>query len=241
MSASCIVVMPVYNEQECIGEVCLEWLPVIHSLPGARLLVIDDGSTDGTPAILEGLTRENPALLVLRQPNAGHGRAILNGYRRALELGCEWVFQVDSDGQFRAQDFSKLWACAGHSRFVLGRRAERKDSFHRRWLSRAHRLLVRLLFGAYIRDPNIPFRLMAAPFLSELLAVLPQAVFAPNVFLAILAAKRGQDLCEIPVCHLARKTGAVSIRRARLLRTMLRCLKELVAFRMSYRVPRCEA
>ncbi len=241
MPAACIVVMPAYNEQECIREVCLEWLPVIQSVPGARLLVIDDGSTDGTPAILERLARENPALLVVRQPNGGHGRAILNGYRRALKMGCEWVFQVDSDGQFRAQDFSKLWVCAGRSRFVLGRRAERKDDFHRRWLSRAHRILVLLLFGTNIQDPNIPFRLMAAPFLLELLAVVPETVFAPNVFLSILAAKRGQDLCEIPVVHLPRSTGAASIRPAKLVGVLLRCLRELVAFRVSNPVLRCEA
>jgi glycosyltransferase involved in cell wall biosynthesis len=241
MPAACIVVMPACNEQECIREVCREWLAVIQGLPGARLLVVDDGSTDGTPAILERLAGENPALLVVRQPNAGHGRAILHGYRRALEMGCEWVFQVDSDGQFRAQDFSKLWACAGRSRFVLGRRAERKDDFHRRWLSKAHRLLVLLLFGTYIQDPNIPFRLMAAPFLSKLLSVVPETVFAPNVFLSILAAKRGQDLCEIPVVHLPRRTGAASIRPAQLVGVLLRCLRELVAFRVSNPVRRCEA
>ncbi len=231
MPATCIVVMPAYNEEACIAEVCREWLTVLEGFPGSRLLVVDDGSTDRTPEILEALARANPALAVVHQANAGHGAAILHGYRTALDMGCEWVCQMDSDGQFDARDFAQLWARAGHSRFVLGYRRRRRDPLHRRALSAALRVLIWVLFGARIRDPNVPFRLMEAHYLAGLLSRLPATAFAPNVFLSILACRCGGDLCEVPVAHASRRAGAGSLRARQLLRVLPRCLKELLEFR----------
>ncbi len=235
MRATCVIVMPAYNEQDCIGRVCQEWLSVVESFPGARLLVVNDGSTDRTPEILEELARRHPALMVLRQSNTGHGGAVLHGYRTALEMGCEWVCQVDGDGQLDARDFARLQEAAARCRCVLGYRVGRKDPVHRRWLSAGLRLLIAIVFGVRIRDPNVPFRLMEARYLAELLPLLPENAFAPNIFLSILARRRGHDLCEVPVSHLERRAGRGSLRGVRLLRVLARCLRELIVFRLSRR------
>lgn len=223
--------MPVYNEAACIREVCGEWLAAIQERGNTALLLVDDGSNDGTGEILDGLAANEAALTVIHQPNAGHGPAIQRGYRAALATGCEWVFQVDSDGQFFAGDFCHLWACAGRSEFVLGARVQRQDRRYRVVFSKAHRLLLRGLFGTNIADPNIPFRLMRSSLLTRLLDSVPATAFAPNVLLALLASRSGQDPCNVPVRHRARATGSPSIRPARMGRIMLRCLAELVAFR----------
>lgn len=232
MPATSVIVMPVYNEQDCIGQVCQEWLEIVETVPGARLLVIDDGSTDRTPEILEELARHHPALTVLHQSNTGHGGAVLHGYRTALEMGCEWVCQVDGDGQLQVRDLARLWEAAARFRCVLGYRVGRKDPVHRRWLSAGLRLLIAVVFGVRLRDPNVPFRLMEARYLAELLPLVPENAFAPNVFLSILARRRGQDFCEVPVSHLERRAGRGSLRGARLLWVLARCLKELLAFRL---------
>jgi len=232
MRATCVIVMPVYNEQDCIGRVCQEWLSVVESLPGARLLVVDDGCTDRTPEILEELARRHPAMTVLHQSNTGHGGAVLHGYRTALQMGCEWVCQVDGDGQLQARDFARLQEAAARFRYVLGYRAGRRDPVHRRWLSAGLRLLIAIVFGVRIRDPNAPFRLMEARYLAELLPLVPENAFAPNVFLSILARRRGQDFCEVPVSHLERRAGRGSLSGVRLLRAVVRCLKDLIAFRL---------
>lgn len=117
MGPECVVVMPVYNEAACIREVCAEWLAALRARGNSALLLVDDGSTDGTGETLDRLANEHPALTVIRQPDVGHGQAVLRGNRAALETGCEWVFQVDSDGQLDAGDFSRLWSCAGRSAF----------------------------------------------------------------------------------------------------------------------------
>lgn len=226
-----IVVMPAYNEEACIAQVCREWLAVMESVDGCRLLVIDDGSRDRTPTILEALAAANPALEVVRQRNAGHGAAILNGYRRALEMGAEWVFQVDSDGQFDPWDFTRLWERSGRYRFLVGYRWRRKDPMLRRAVSAALRRLIRVLFGVRLRDPNVPFRLMEARLLAELLPRLPENVFAPNLLLAILARTGDSGFYEVPVHHRARRGGRSSLGLTRLARVLPRCLRELLRFR----------
>jgi len=199
---------------------------------GHLLLVVDDGSSDATPAMLHGLARKSAGLIVTRKQNGGHGSAILHGYREALRLGCEWIFQVDSDGQFRASDYDLLWSRRHLSGFILGYRAERMDPLYRRLLSRLYRLLPLLIFGVYLKDPNVPYRLMRASLLETMLDCLPPSVFAPNVFLAILAARGGQPSLDIPVQHLARIQGNSAIGWSQTARVARTCMHDLLRFRM---------
>jgi glycosyltransferase involved in cell wall biosynthesis len=223
--------MPAYNEEACIAQVCREWLTMLESVDGSRLVVIDDGSRDRTHAILKAVAAAHPALEVVRQLNTGHGAAILNGYRRALEMGAEWIFQVDSDGQFDPWDFTRLWERSERFGFVMGYRRHRKDPLHRRAVSAALRLMIRLRFGVRLRDPNAPFRLMEARLLREFLARLPDGVFAPNILLAILARQSSGGFCEVPVHHRPRRGGTGSLGLMRLVWVLPRCLRELLGFR----------
>src|SRR5262249_20971937 len=131
---SLAVVMPAYNESIVIEKVLPGWLDVVRKVEGdAKLLVIDDGSIDETGAILDRYKKREPLLLVHHQENTGHGRAILKGYTLALNQGFQWVFQVDSDGQFDPADFWKLWEKRTTASFVLAVRQREKDPIHRRW------------------------------------------------------------------------------------------------------------
>lgn len=228
----CIAVMPVYNEQDCIEQVAREWLAMMD-LIGGRLLIVDDGSRDQTPAILQRLARQQPRLACLAQSNAGHGPAVLAGYRRALDAGCEWVFQVDSDGEMPAALFPAIWDARHSAPFLLGRRTGRSGHPLRLGLSTIHRWLLHALFGVGLRDPNIPFRLMRAAELAELLDALPPGLFAPNVFLSLMAARRGW-LAYGPDVPLAPRAGGVStIRGWRTARLAARCTRELLGFRFN--------
>jgi cellulose synthase/poly-beta-1,6-N-acetylglucosamine synthase-like glycosyltransferase len=103
-----IVVIPAYNEVECIASVLQNWLRFLeHSLSNTtfNLLVINDGSTDGTGDLLDALAKRESRLKVIHQMNGGHGNAVLNGYRMALMHHPDFVFQVDSDDQFLPEDF----------------------------------------------------------------------------------------------------------------------------------------
>ena len=231
MKPECVIVMPVYNEADCIEAVCREWIEEVLKR-GHLLLVVDDGSSDQTPEILERMAARTPALRVVRQSNGGHGSAVLRGYREALTAEPAWVFQVDSDRQFCASDFERLWNRREESDFILGRRADRQDPRYRRVLSKAHRGLLALLFGAAPQDPNVPFRLMRAPALRRLLNYVPQGTFAPNVFLGVLARRAGYPPLNIPVQHLPRAAGESTIRLAKIVRLCALCARQLVSFRM---------
>ena len=111
--------MPVYNEAGCIERVLGEWLAALENID-ASLLIVNDGSTDGTERILENLNDREPRLRVINQPNGGHGAAILRGYREAIALTPEYIFQTDSDDQIEAQSFRALWNMRHASPFILG-------------------------------------------------------------------------------------------------------------------------
>ncbi|MCO6432075.1 MAG: glycosyltransferase family 2 protein [Deltaproteobacteria bacterium] len=225
--------MPAYNEEGCIAEVVKRWLGEISLIPDAavEMIVVNDGSRDSTGEILDSIAAHEPQLIVVHQKNGGHGTALLRAYREALQRNPDWVFHVDSDDQFLPQDFVKLWSRRGESQFIMGRRAVRHDAFHRLVITRILLLFNMLIFGAFLKDANVPYRLIKGSYLRKLLGVLPQDVFAPNIFLAVLARKDGQDLMEIPVGHRDRETGKVSIVRWRLIKACLRCVRELFLFR----------
>jgi len=224
------IVMPAYNEAECISQVALSWLRVTEPM-GARLIIVDDGSTDKTGIILEQLAKAHPRLLIKHQKNAGHGAAVMSGYHAALALNPRFVFQTDSDDQFPPEEIHKLWEKRHEASLILGYRKERFDPWYRKTISRTLRWSIRLLFQVKIKDANIPFRLIQADALKMLLQQIPQTVFAPNIFLSVIAAKNKISVLTVPITHRERKTGQVSIIRWTLLKVCFRSFEELWSFR----------
>jgi dolichol-phosphate mannosyltransferase len=224
------IVMPAYNEAECIRSVASGWCDVVEKHNGI-LVVVNDGSRDRTGEILDELAKERRSLVVIHKPNGGHGDALYVGYREAIARQPNWVFQVDSDDQFLGSDFEVIWEKRHSSNFILGRRAVRHDPFHRLIITRILKFINLLLFGRYIPDVNIPFRLIRGSYLRDLMDRIPPGMFAPNIFLAVLASRDGERLFSIPITHKERETGAVSIIRLKLLKVCVRTAFELWRFR----------
>ena len=126
------IVIPAYNEEANIETVVRQWHAVAQSTgPDSRLVVVNDGSRDGTADRLEALAAELPALIPLTKPNGGHGPACLYGYHYALEAGADYVFQTDSDGQTLPEEFGEFWRQRAGYDLVIGHRAHRQDGFSR--------------------------------------------------------------------------------------------------------------
>ena len=167
-----VVVIPAYNEEACIRDVVPHWIEGIAAvLPkeSFRILVVNDGSRDNTGTILDELTGEYPNLIAKHQLNGGHGNAIFNGYKMAVEMNPKFVFQTDSDDQFDPQDFSKFWEKRNASDFVLGFRQIRHDDPFRLIITRILKYSLLVIYGTYIHDANVPFRLFRTTFLAKLL------------------------------------------------------------------------
>jgi hypothetical protein len=172
-------------------------------------------------------------LRVVSKKQGGHGAAVMDGYRRALDAGPAWVFQTDSDGEIAAGEFRLLWQQREQSPFILGCRRQRQETWTRRGITRGVSWLLWLGWGCHVRDANVPFRLMRARELAALLEDVPADSFAPNIFLSIVAAQHGLDVHSVSVQHRGRQGGSSSLVTWRLLRVCARCARELLAFRFT--------
>lgn len=220
--------MPVYNEEEIVGEVAENWLEVLDSLGiNYELVAIVDGATDDSEQVLRAVAERHRRLVVDVKPNSGHGPTILRGYRRGA-VTAEWVFQTDSDDEMPAASFGELWNLRDDADAVIGIRTSRNQSAGRRAITRAARLTARASFGCRLADVNCPYRLMRSSSLDPLLAVIPDDTFAPNVAISGMLARSGAHLAEVPVPHHDRTTGVVSILGFRALRAALRSFGQTV-------------
>jgi glycosyltransferase involved in cell wall biosynthesis len=237
MSTKLAIVIPAYNEEACIQQVISDWYNGISKTVNPEefvLIVINDGSRDNTGKLLDQLSPNYPSLKVVHQTNAGHGMAVVNGYKQAISFNPEFVFQTDSDDQFQVSDFESLWKRRNESKFILGFRQVRHDAPFRLLITRILKYSLLFIYGTSIADANIPYRLIEGNFLKKLIDSLPKITpFAPNIFLSVMAKKSGQDVLNIPIVHIERQTGEVSIRHFKLLKVCWQSFKELLAFRFN--------
>lgn len=221
------VVVPAYDEEGAIAGVVRGWAAMLDRLGVAyEIRVYDDGSRDGTAAVLDALAREVPALVVVHQENRGHGPTVLRGYREARGA---WIFQVDGDDELPPDAFPTLWALRNDADLVLGIRTGRVQPIGRRIVSAVSRLAVRLLFGRGVHDVNVPYRLHRRAVLEGLLPLVPDDTFAPNVALTGLAVRQGLVIREVPVLHRPRRTGTSSFGRLSMWRSAARALRETLS------------
>ncbi|MTD56693.1 glycosyltransferase family 2 protein [Amycolatopsis pithecellobii] len=234
-----VVVIPAYNEVDCIKDVLAQWCDVLGQLGltenQTRVLVVDDGSTDGTRQAVEDLAKLEGRIQIISKPGGGHGSAVLTGYRVALDMGARRIFQVDSDNEFDPGDFGKLWRQRDNAPFVFGCRVERATDLNRRIISRGLRALLRVLFQVRIPDANVPYRLMKREYLAFAVEHIPPATAIPNICVSTLAHALQVPAIYLPVTHRKRSTGQVSILRWRLVKICAASCYELMRWRLSFR------
>jgi glycosyltransferase involved in cell wall biosynthesis len=208
------VAIPAYNEAEGIAEFLLEidatLAPVVESLV---FVIVDDVSTDNTREVVESLRGELRGELILHSTgkNGGQGPAMLEGYRRALDTGAEYILAVDGDGQFLGTDLRRVLVLLRDAADgVCGVRRFRYDPWFRMIMTRFLRVYIGSFFGVPTRDANCPLRGYRAKLLDELLQWVPDGALVPNIHLAILAARRGATLVEVDVNHRVRRGSAAS-------------------------------
>lgn len=215
------VVMPAYNESGCIVRVVRSWL---QTLSGEgidyRMIVINDGSTDGTAAELAAF-EDDGRVEVVSKPNSGHGPTIIAGYRKAIEIA-DWIFQCDSDDEIRPDHFPILWRSREQYDALFGIRSGRSQALSRRLISLCSNLTVRVLCGGGVDDANTPYRLIRASILEQILDQIPPKTFAPNVIISGALARSGARILNHPVFWEHRRTGQPSIVRWKLFKSVMR-------------------
>lgn len=223
-----ILVMPVYNEAQCIARVLCEWRAALDALAiDFEILALNDGSKDATAQVLAAFESDE-RVSVVNKTNSGHGPTILRGYCEAVSRA-EWVFQCDSDDEMKPDAFAKLWERREKYDAVMGFRASRQQEAGRKFLSGGSRVVIKLLFGRRVRDVNVPYRLIRAQVLAPMLQKIPDDTFAPNLLISGLLS-RGFRVANLPVPHENRKTGEVSLRSWKVYSVALRSLRQTLFF-----------
>jgi glycosyltransferase involved in cell wall biosynthesis len=242
---SVALAIPAYNESDGIGgflqEIDRALSPHVRSL---HVIVVDDSSTDETAETARAVGASLTARVqVVRNPtNLGHGASVVIGYQQALAVDPDFVLQVDGDGQFHGSDLRRvLVLLIDEAHAVCGVRRFRQDPWFRMAMTRLLRAYVRAGFGVAARDPNCPLRGYEARLLAELMQALPSSPLIPNLYLTVIAARRGVALLEVDVSHRVRRAairGGTSWRQStwspvpwRLVRFSLAALKESRSFR----------
>jgi glycosyltransferase involved in cell wall biosynthesis len=223
------VVMPVYNEEGAIADAVGEWAGTLDALHiNYEFLILDDGSRDGTAAILDGLAARQPRLLVRHKPNSGHGPTLVEGYKTARG---EWIFQTDSDRELPPTVFPRLWSRREEFDYLQGVRVQRAAPVVRKAITAVALWTVQTLFGRGIRDVNCPYRLMRGDWVRCVTQGIPANTLTPNIVLSARAVKDGLRIHEEPVEHRHRRTGTVSIRRWKLCKFSARAFVQVVRLR----------
>jgi dolichol-phosphate mannosyltransferase len=224
------IVMPVYNEAANIGSVLEEWFGHLRiACPNFVLFAVNDGSTDDTAEILASLKdRFGSRLRVVNKINGGHGSACREGYELALGEEVEWILQIDSDGQCDPVFFNTLYRNRAKHDCLFGYRRTRDDGIGRLIISHCCRLLLWMVTGARLRDPNVPYRLMRTRVLRNAIRNIPADFKLQNIALSVaLSRAPGLRWKYLPIHFRARQGGKNSISCWKIAKMGIECLREL--------------
>ena len=195
------IVIPLFNEEENLEPLAAELAAALDGLDyGYEVLFVDDGSRDGSPAVLARLAATDPRLRVLRQPaNRGQSAAFAAGFRRARG---EIIATLDADLQNDPADLPRMLAELDGCDVVCGVRTERHDSLVRRASSRIANGVRNRLTGESITDVGCSLRVMRARHARRL-----QMFDGMHRFLPTLLRLEGARVKEVPVRHRPRLRG----------------------------------
>jgi dolichol-phosphate mannosyltransferase len=206
------VLLPVHNEVESIEATIDEIYRVISPIVAMRFILSEDGSSDGTPQLLQKLTERYPIKLITGPERKGYSRAVIDAMKI---VEAPYVLCLDSDGQCDPADFAAFWSKVKDADVLIGWRVDRQDTRMRKVLSGTFKMYYRALFKIFVHDPSCPFVLAPRHVIMQLvpqLGVLSQGFWWE--FVARVHAN-GYTLEEIPVMHRLRAAGQTQVYRLR--------------------------
>jgi len=210
-----VVCLPTYNERENLE-------PMVRALRehGVSVLVIDDGSPDGTGELADRLARELPGVGVLHRPHKeGLGPAYLAGFRQALADGAELVLEMDCDFSHSPADVPRLIEAAAAADLVLGSRYVEGGTvanwgFVRRAISMGASIYTRILLMP-IHDPTGGFKCYRREVLEAIdLGAIRSRGYAFQIETTYRALRKGFRVTEIPIRFVDREEGHSKMSRA---------------------------
>lgn len=223
------IVIPAYNEEENISNVIEDWYKIVEKYNGdgkSRIVIFNDGSKDNTSKIVKKLIKSKPLLELVNKENSGHGATLLYAYEYALKRGADYIFQTDSDGQTKPEEFHEFWKLRRKYDMVIGHRNNRQDGISRVFVTKVLKFVIKLTFGVTIVDANTPYRLMSKDSLKECKKLVPDDFNLSNVILSIIYQKKNYKVKYIPITFKPRQGGVNSINLKKIYKIGKKALKD---------------
>jgi glycosyltransferase involved in cell wall biosynthesis len=221
------ILMPVYNERATVEAAIEDALGAELPVERRQLVVVDDGSTDGTRELLASRTWPEEVLLVHHERNRGKGVAV----RTALEHATgELAAVFDADLEYPAKDLALVLEplVSGEARVVFGTRAWTSQSSFSFWYVMGNKSVTfatNLLYNCWISDVMTCYKAMRTDLFRSLPLREPGFAIEPEIAARVLRA--GERIHEVPIAYRARSREAgkklTSLDGLRVLRTLVRC------------------
>ncbi|GAB3145921.1 polyprenol monophosphomannose synthase [Amycolatopsis sp. NPDC004378] len=206
-----LVVIPTYNERENLGPI----LDRLHKvLPDVHVLVVDDGSPDGTGELADERAAANDHVHVMhRTEKAGLGAAYIAGFRWGLAREYATIVEMDADGSHAPEDLPRLLDAVGDADLAIGSRyvpggAVVNWPLKRQVLSRGANIYSQIALGMRTRDITAGFRAYRRPVLEKLaLDEVNSHGYCFQIDLTIRTADAGFEIVEVPITFTEREIG----------------------------------
>ncbi len=210
-----LVIIPTYNEKENIENI-INYVFNMHA--GYHILVIDDGSPDGTAQIVQGLINNiytDELFMLQRSGKLGLGTAYITGFKWALEKGYQYIFEMDADFSHNPDDLERLYkACkedgadmAIGSRYVKGGSIENWP-LERKIYSRGGAIYTKMITWSPINDQTAGFICYSRKVLDTIdLDAITYVGYAFQVEMKFAAWKLGFKIAEVPITFVDRRAG----------------------------------
>jgi dolichol-phosphate mannosyltransferase len=201
---SALVVIPTYNEAESIGEILAALKPL-----DCDVLVIDDGSPDGTAHIVRNLGIE----VIERAGKQGLGSAYRAGYSLAMDRGYTYIIQMDADGSHQVKDLKKMMEWIGSADLLIGSRYVKDGgvanwSTFRKNLSKSANKYANVVLSLGIKDTTSGFRIYTSALVKKMeISTIRSEGYCFQIEMTRRAISRGGSIAEIPITFIERAHG----------------------------------
>ena len=226
-----IVIIPTYNEKENI-EAIIE--AIINLNQQFHILIIDDGSPDGTANIVRSLFPKYPGQLFLeeRKGKLGLGTAYIHGFKWCLQRAYQFIFEMDADFSHNPKDLIRLYqACADGAGVAVGSRYVKGGALEN-WpldriaLSKGASLYSRIITWMPVKDPTAGFVCYRREVLEKInLNNIRFIGYAFQIEMKFTAWKLGFTIKEVPITFIDRKLGASKMNKGIIKEGVLGVLK----------------
>jgi len=198
------IVIPVYNEKNTVLDI-IKKIDSLSSILNRELIIVDDGSTDGTRDILKTLESRSDVKLIFKEANSGKGDSLKVGFKNS---NGDYVIVQDADLEYEPEDYFKLLeAIKGKSNTVIyGSRFmghyEEMSSLHY-YGNKFLTLITNILYGVGLSDMETCYKLFPGDFIRSLNLKANRFDFEPEITAKVL--KSGYKIIEVPIKYYGRK------------------------------------